>query len=209
MTPALKKVTEGVSGRGGGRGFRTRRQLCSYTSSSTNKTQPRRARRWGTCMDLPQLGPVAVLLLKSRRVWKPPPPPLPCVVSCDTVVNAWIVRQCQYSSVFDGALKVCCPLTSLHVRQSPKPFLAILEYCKESKSEAGEGLGTRLCILFASYPVCCQDYATCQFLRLLQSFKFLVTSSCSWSIWTLYRLRQPTRFRLGPTKTQCWLKCKL
>ena len=40
--------------------------------------------------------------------------------------------------------EVCCPLTSLHVRQSPKPFLAILEYCKESKSEAGEGLGTRL-----------------------------------------------------------------
>ena len=83
--------------------------------------------------------------------------------------------------------KVCCPLTSLHVRRSPKPFLAILEYCKESKSEAGEGLGIRLCILFASYPACCQDYAVCHFLRL-------------------YRLRQPTRSRLGPTKTQCWLK---
>ena len=56
--------------------------------------------------------------------------------------------------------KVCCPLTSLHVRRSPKPFLAILEYCKKSKSEAG-GLGTRLCILLASYPACCQDYAIC------------------------------------------------
>ena len=75
------------------------------------------------------------------------------------------------------------------------------------KSEAG-GLGTRLCILFASYPACCQDYTICHFFRLLQSFQFLVTSSCSWSIWTLYRLRQPTRSRLGPTKTQCWLKCK-
>ena len=26
-------------------------------------------------------------------------------VSCDTIVNVWIVWQCQYSSVFDGALK--------------------------------------------------------------------------------------------------------
>ena len=88
-----------------------------------------------------------------------------------------------------------------------KAFLTILEYCKESKSE---GLRARLCILFGSsvYPACCQDYAICHFLRLLQSFHFLVTSSCSWSIWTLYRLRQPTRSRLGPTKTQCWLKCK-
>ena len=36
-----------------------------------------------------------------------------------------------------------------------------------------------------------------------------VTSSCSWSIWTLYCLRQSTRSKLGSaTKTQCWLKCK-
>ena len=130
-------------------------------------------------------------------------------------MNVWIVWQCQYSSVLiltvhslSDQCKVCCPLTSLYVRRSPKPFLAILEYCKESKSEAGEGLGTRLCILFASYPACCQDYAVCHFLRLLQSFHFLVTSSCSQSIWTLYCLRQPTRSRLGPTKTQCWLKCE-
>ena len=65
---------------------------------------------------------------------------------------------------------------------------AFLEYCKESKSE---GLGTRLCILFASYPACCQDYAICHFLRLLQSFQFLLTSSCSQSVWTLYHLSQP------------------
>ena len=43
----------------------------------------------------------------------------------------------------------------------------------------------------------------CHFLRLLQSFQSLVTSSCSCSIWTLYSLRQPSRSRLGPTKTQC------
>ena len=32
-----------------------------------------------------------------------------------------------------------------------------------------------------------------------------VTSSCSWSIWTLYRLRQSSGSRLGPTKTQCYI----
>ena len=68
------KVTEGVSGRGGVSGHAADFVVIS-TSSSTNKTQPRRARRWGTCMDLPQLGPVAVLLLKSRRVQNPPPLP--------------------------------------------------------------------------------------------------------------------------------------
>ena len=36
-------------------------------------------------------------------------------------------------------------------------------------------------------------------LRLLQSFQPLVTSSFSWSIWTLYRLRQLSRSKLGPT----------
>ena len=48
----------------------------------------------------------------------------------------------------------------------------------------------------------------CRLLRLLQLFQPLVTSSFSWSIWTLYRFRQPSRSKLGPTKTQCWLKCK-
>ena len=67
-----------------------------------------------------------------------------------------------------------------------------------SSNQAGEGLGTRLCILFASNSACCQDYAVCHFLRLIQSFQSLVTSSCSWSIWTLYRLRQLSRSRLGP-----------
>ena len=46
----------------------------------------------------------------------------------------------------------------------------------------------RLCILFASNPACCQDYAVCHFLRLLQSFQSLVISSCSWSVWTVYCL---------------------
>ena len=103
------------------------------------------------------------------------------------------------------------PLTLLHVIRSPRPFLAILEYYKQSKSEARGGLGTRLCILFAVYtsnPACCHDYAVCNFLRLLQSFQSLITSTCSWSIWMLYCLRQPNRSRLGPKKTQCWLKCK-
>ena len=39
-----------------------------------------------------------------------------------------------------------------------------------SSDQAGEGLGTRLCILFASNPTCCQDHAVCPFLRLLQLF---------------------------------------
>ena len=41
-------------------------------------------------------------------------------VSCDTIVNVWIVWQCQYSMVYDGAFKqrVSCPLTSLHVHEA-------------------------------------------------------------------------------------------
>ena len=108
----------------------------------------------------------------------------------------WIVWQCQITTHFlmvhsSDQCKVCCPLTSLHVRQSPKPFLTILEYCKKSTSEAGEGLGTRLCILFASYPACCQDYAMHNFATFSDSYS-CSNSSCSWSIWTLYCLRQPT-----------------
>ena len=66
---------------------------------------------------------------------------------CTQVVNARVNAKCVY------------PLTSLHVMRSPRPFLAILEYCKQWKSEAGEGLGT---ILFAVYtsncnPTCYQD----------------------------------------------------
>ena len=78
-----------------------------------------------------------------------------------------------------------------------------------SSDQAGGGLETRLFILFASNSACCQDYAVCHLLRLLQSFQSLVNSSCSWSIWTVYLLRQPSRSRLGPTKTQCWLKRKI
>ena len=62
--------------------------------------------------------------------------------------------------------------------------------------------------MYTSNPACCQDCAICHFLRLLQSFQSLATSPCSWSTWTLYHHRQPSRSRLGPTKTQCWLKCK-
>ena len=78
-----------------------------------------------------------------------------------------------------------------------------------SSDQARGGLETRLCILFASNPACCQDYAICNFLRLLQPFQSLVVSSCSWSIGRVYCFRQPSRSRLGPTKTQCWLKQKI
>ena len=117
------------------------------------------------------------------------------------------INTAQFLTVHSShQCKVCLPSDMM---RSPKPFLTILGYCKQSKSEAGEGLGTRLRNLFASYPACCQDYAICYFLRLLQSFQSLVTSSSSWSIWTLYCLRQSTRSRLGPAKTQRWLKCNL
>ena len=132
-------------------------------------------------------------------------------VSYDTVVNVWTVWKCEYSSVF-GVLKWSMKSVSTFDVSPcdviPRPFLAILECCKQSKSESGEELGTRLCILFAvsnSNSACCQDYAACHFLRLLHSFQSLITSSCSWSTWTLYHLRQPNRSRLGPTKTQCWV----
>ena len=64
--------------------------------------------------------------------------------------------------------------------------------------------------MYTFNPACCQDYAICHFLRirLIQLFQSLVTSSWSWSIWTQHRLRLPTRSKLGPTKAQCWLKCK-
>ena len=104
------------------------------------------------------------------------------------------INTAQFLTVHSNdQCKMCLPSD---VMRSPKPFLTILEYCKQSKSEAREGLGTRLCNLFASYPACCQDYAVCHLLRLLQSFQSLVTSSCSWSIWTLYRFRQSTRSRI-------------
>ena len=58
--------------------------------------------------------------------------------------------------------------------------------------------------LFAVYTARTMPF--CHFLKLLQSILTLVTSF-SWSIWTLYCLRQPSRSKLGPTKIQCWLKC--
>ena len=61
---------------------------------------------------------------------------------CGSVNTAWFLTVHS-----NDQCKVCCPATSLQVVRSPKPFLAILEYCKKSKSEAREGLGTRLCIL--------------------------------------------------------------
>ena len=63
-------------------------------------------------------------------------------------------------------------------------------------------VGQCLFAVFTSNPACCQDYAVCHFLRLLQSFQPLVTSFL-WtrSIWTLYHLRQPSTSKLGPTKT--------
>ena len=107
--------------------------------------------------------------------------------------HRWIVWQCRFLTMHSSdQSKVCCPLTSFQVRRSPKPFLTILEYCKESKSEAGEGLGTRLCILFASYPACCQYYAVCNFLRLLQSFQFLVTYVLLLIEWTLSHMGNKT-----------------
>ena len=56
---------EGVSGQGGISGHAANFLLCS--NLLLTRLQPRRAQRWGTCMDLPQLGPVAVPLLKSRK----------------------------------------------------------------------------------------------------------------------------------------------
>ena len=59
------KVTEEVSGQGGGSGHAA--DFLLFSNLLLTRLQPRRARRWGTCMDLPQLGPVAVLLLKSKK----------------------------------------------------------------------------------------------------------------------------------------------
>ena len=53
------KVTEGVS--------RHAADFLLFSNLLLTRLQPRRARRWGMCMDLPQLGPVAVLLLKSKK----------------------------------------------------------------------------------------------------------------------------------------------
>ena len=76
---------------------------------------------------------------------------------------------------------------------APRPFLAILEYCKQSKSEAREGLVYSVqfqpsllltpCFSIFRWPGS-RDYTVCHFLRLLQSFQSLATSSCSWSICT-------------------------
>ena len=58
----------------------------------------------------------------------------------------------------------------------------ILEYGKKSKPE---DMGTRLCILFPSYPPCCQGFAICHFLRfhlldqdLLAQVRRFVLHSC-------------------------------
>ena len=62
------KVMEGVSGHAA--------DFLLFSNLLLTRLQPRRARRWGTCMDLPQLGPVAVLLLKSgKSVVCPETPP--------------------------------------------------------------------------------------------------------------------------------------
>ena len=62
-------------------------------------------------------------------------------------------------------------------------------FLNTAKSEAREGLGTRLCILFAVYTS--QPVAkTMPFATSTDSysrFQSLVTSSCLWSIWTLYQ----------------------
>ena len=75
-------------------------------------------------------------------------------VSCDTVVNVWTVWQCRYSSVF-GALKWSS--------QRRPGNQAVHFVCFQPS------LLSRL-------------HCLSQFLRLLQSFQFLVTSSFSWSI---------------------------
>ena len=79
MFPTLAKVTEGVSGQGGISGHAA--DFLLFSNLLLTRLQLRRARRWGTCMDLPQLGPVAVLLavlLKSRKsVACPETPPRP------------------------------------------------------------------------------------------------------------------------------------
>ena len=59
------KVTEGGSGQGGVSGHAANFLL--FSNLLLTRLQPWRAQRWGTCMDLPQLGPVAVLLLKSGK----------------------------------------------------------------------------------------------------------------------------------------------
>ena len=48
-----------------------------FSNLLLTRLQPWRAWRWGTCMDLPQLGPVAVLLLKSRKSAACPETPRP------------------------------------------------------------------------------------------------------------------------------------
>ena len=111
------------------------------------------------------------------------------------------VNTARVLQVINAIFKCVYPLTSLHEcmwcdpQAFPRHFRTA---CKQSKCEAREGLGTRLYILFAVYtsnPAYCQDYAVCYFLRLLQLFLSVVNSSCSWSIWTLYRLRQPSRWQ--------------
>ena len=116
-------------------------------------------------------------------------------------------RRC----ISDYPLKVCIPSDVIACDVISQAFLRHSGILQAIKIWSWRRPGTRLCILFAVYTsnsACCQDYAICHFLRLLRSFQFLVTLACSWSIWTLYRLRQPSSSRLGPTKTQCWLKCK-
>ena len=68
------KVTEGVSGQGGFSGHTA--DFLLFSNLLLTRLQPRRARRWGMCMDLPQLGPVAVLLLKNRKSGACPETPL-------------------------------------------------------------------------------------------------------------------------------------
>ena len=97
-------------------------------------------------------------------------------VSCDTVVNVWIVWQCQITAQFltvhsSDQCKVCCSLHDIIACEAiSKAFPRHFGVLQESKSEAGEGLGTRLCILFASYPACCQDYAMHKFATFSDSY---------------------------------------
>ena len=77
--------------------------------------------------------------------------------------------------------KVCLPFD---VMRSPRPFLTILEYCKQSKSEAGNQAVQLVCFLPSLLPrLCCWPLPQTPTVVPIP-----VTSSYSWSIWTLYCL---------------------
>ena len=70
----LCKVTEGGSGH--------TTDFLLFSNLLLTRLQPRRVQRWGTCMDLPQLGPVAVLFLKSRKLAACPETPSVTLLCC-------------------------------------------------------------------------------------------------------------------------------